>query len=259
MATGQPKARNRKLPAGSSGALLSLSATKRINTRSTLQLWGMEAAGPLVHISVTIPCSVFLASLLIVLICFPTEHSWPPISIFFSILLSIPLGPLWEEISWRAFTLRELESRFSRIVAALIVGLYWAIWHIPLWLTTLNLTRDLVIPVLLIASANLVGWSVTFAFLYNQSGRSLPVVIVMHGMYAAIQNLVFATAPYRNLHLIVISAILSVCRGLCLAKRTKCVSNSNFSSGGGLAQLPPRMSHQESGRPLGGLRNIGPV
>jgi hypothetical protein len=49
MATGQPKARNRKLPAGNSGALLGFSATKRINTRSTLQLGGMEAATPLVH------------------------------------------------------------------------------------------------------------------------------------------------------------------------------------------------------------------
>jgi uncharacterized protein len=165
-------------------------------------------------LSIALPCSVFTTSLCVVLISFPAKHPWPPVSVFFTSLLSLPFGPLWEEIAWRAFALRKLQSRYSRLAAALMIGVYWAVWHIPLWLVTLNyLTYTL----LLIMCVNLVAWSVIFAFLYNRSAQSLPVVILLHGTYMAAQNQVFAT--YGNIHLIPISAALSVCLAAILARR----------------------------------------
>lgn len=64
---------------------------------------------------------------------------------------------------------------------------------------------------------NLVAWSVIFGFLYNRSAQSLPVVILLHGTYMAVQNQVFAT--YGNIHLVPISATLSVCLAAILARR----------------------------------------
>src|SRR2546426_12026158 len=40
-------------------------------------------------------------------------------------------------------------------------------------------------PQLLVATLNLTAWSVVFAFLYERSGWSLPVVILLHASYVA--------------------------------------------------------------------------
>jgi membrane protease YdiL (CAAX protease family) len=143
-----------------------------------------------------------------VLTNFPSPLSRPSILLLVTSLLSLPFGAVWEEIAWRAFALRGLENHYSRLVAALIIGVYWAAWHIPLWLATLNY---LTIKLLLLACLNLIAWSIMFSVLYDRSEQSLPVTILLHGTYFTIQSLVFAAIPYSNIHLIPIAALLSVC------------------------------------------------
>jgi membrane protease YdiL (CAAX protease family) len=109
-----------------------------------------------------------------------------------------------------------LQWRYSRLVSALIIGMYWAVWHIPAWLLTLNY---LTITLLLIACINLICWSVIFAFLYERSGQSLPVTILLHATYLTVQNLAFATVSYGNIQLIPISAALSACLAAIVATR----------------------------------------
>jgi uncharacterized protein len=167
-------------------------------------------------LSVALPSSVFLVSACIVLVFFPARFSRPSLGVLAMSLVSVPFGPLWEEIAWRAFALRELQGRYSRLVSALILGVYWAAWHIPLWMLTLNY---LTMTLLLILCCNLVSWSVIFSFLYNRSRQSLPVVILLHATYLAVQNEVFAAVSYRNILLIPISAALSVCLAAILARR----------------------------------------
>jgi membrane protease YdiL (CAAX protease family) len=38
-----------------------------------------------------------------------------------------------EEIGWRGYILPYLEKRFGLIIGSLILGMVWAVWHIPLW------------------------------------------------------------------------------------------------------------------------------
>jgi membrane protease YdiL (CAAX protease family) len=79
-------------------------------------------------LAVALPCGVSLVALDVVLLYFPKAHSFPPVIDFFKVLLmTLPLGPLWEELAWRAFALRKLESRYSRLVSALLLGAYWAV------------------------------------------------------------------------------------------------------------------------------------
>ena len=42
---------------------------------------------------------------------------------------------LAEEPGWRDFALPRLQRRFSPIIAALILGPLWGVWHLPLFLT----------------------------------------------------------------------------------------------------------------------------
>ena len=42
-------------------------------------------------------------------------------------------GPLGEELGWRGFLLPEFQKKYSNLKSAIIIGVIWFIWHIPLW------------------------------------------------------------------------------------------------------------------------------
>lgn len=42
-------------------------------------------------------------------------------------------GPLGEELGWRGFLLPELTKKFSNLKSAVIIGMIWFCWHIPLF------------------------------------------------------------------------------------------------------------------------------
>ena len=56
-------------------------------------------------------------------------------SLYIGFLMIIPMiiGGGIEEIGWRGLLQPELEKKYPHIVAAVSVGIIWAIWHLPLW------------------------------------------------------------------------------------------------------------------------------
>jgi uncharacterized protein len=46
------------------------------------------------------------------------------------------LGPLPEEIGWRGYALPSLLNKFDPLVATLVLGIAWCIWHVPLFFMT---------------------------------------------------------------------------------------------------------------------------
>jgi len=163
-------------------------------------------------LAVVLPYGIFWVSLGAVLFYLPRPHSLPsPSESLRVFLMSLPFGPLWEELAWRSYALRKLQAHYSQLVSALCLGVYWAVWHWPLWLVTLNLNQNSRIAVLFMASINLVAWSVIFAVVYNRSAQSLPVVICLHASYVASSDRVFAAIPHAHLHLIGFSAVVSIC------------------------------------------------
>lgn len=197
---------------------------------SSLGKWRIQSKWYL--LAVALPCGLFLAALELVLLVFPTDNHLPPSSQFFrSFLLTLPFGPLWEELAWRSFALRKLQLRYSTLWSALIIGAYWAVWHIPLWLLTLNLNPNTRLPVLSLTSASVVAWSIVFAYLYDRSSQSLPATILLHTTYVAASSQVFSAVPYGQLHLIEVSTALSVCVGAITAGylRTDCRAGGRLS------------------------------
>lgn len=51
-----------------------------------------------------------------------------------SLVLSIITGAMGEELGWRGFLLPRLQQRYDALTSSLIVGVIWALWHLPLWL-----------------------------------------------------------------------------------------------------------------------------
>jgi membrane protease YdiL (CAAX protease family) len=166
-----------------------------------------------------LPTGVFWVSLGGVLLYYPTPHALPSTTRFLQVfLLTLPFAPLWEELAWRAYALRKLQAHFSQLASALILGLYWAFWHVPLWLVTLGLSRDNRAIVLSLGTISIFAWSVVFTFLYNRS-QSLPVVILLHGTYLAISDLTYGVVRAGQLLFVVLSAVLSVCLAVAVARR----------------------------------------
>lgn len=81
---------------------------------------------------------------------------------------------LGEEPGWRGFALRQLQRRHGALVASLILGMVWAVWHIPLLSTEIAGAQAVPFMVSVVAA------SVVLAWLYNGSGGSVPMTMLMH-------------------------------------------------------------------------------
>jgi membrane protease YdiL (CAAX protease family) len=79
-------------------------------------------------------------------------------------------GPMGEEPGWRGFAQPRLQSGRSPLVAALIVGMLAAGWHLPLLPSVPS-------PIQLLAP---VAFAVLAAWVYNRTGGSVLLAILLH-------------------------------------------------------------------------------
>jgi CAAX protease family protein len=98
---------------------------------------------------------------------------WQAIGTFF--LTVVIIVGLFEEVGWRGFALPRLQRKLSALWAALLLGVAWALWHLPELISDPTGQRP-VVQFLLWALI----LSVIFSWLYNSTGGSLPIVIICH-------------------------------------------------------------------------------
>lgn len=102
--------------------------------------------------------------------------SW---QMFFPVMALIFLtgGPLAEEYGWRGFALGRLQNKWDALTSALIVGLIWSIWHIPLHF--ISGTTQEQIP--LYQSFIIIPLSsIFYTWLYNNTGGSVLIAMLFH-------------------------------------------------------------------------------
>jgi uncharacterized protein len=87
-------------------------------------------------------------------------------------------GPLGEEPGWRGFALPRLQRLMQPWKASVLLGILWACWHLPLFLSS-EWTSSTIPQFVLI----LVGLSVVMAFVFNLSGQNVLVAICLHAMF----------------------------------------------------------------------------
>jgi uncharacterized protein len=103
-------------------------------------------------------------------------------------------GPLGEEIGWRGFALPRLQASRTAFEASILLGIVWGLWHIPLYFVpgtgqyeTLAAGTHPAFGI-----GGFIGWtiglSVLFTWLFNQTRRSLLIVMLFH---AAVNLAVF--------------------------------------------------------------------
>ena len=91
-----------------------------------------------------------------------------------------------EEPGWRGFMQPELQKRFSPLVAALIVSLFWSLWHLPLYLNGFY-PGDLVGGIIGGAVFR-VFLSIFLAWVYFKSKGNLFAIILLHTSFNVMVN-----------------------------------------------------------------------
>ena len=92
------------------------------------------------------------------------------------------LGPLSEEIGWRGYALGRLQTRWNALTSSLIVGLVWALWHLPLFMMVGTSQHESGVPFIGFL-IKMMSISVLFTWLYNNTKQSLWSAILLHWLY----------------------------------------------------------------------------
>jgi uncharacterized protein len=86
-------------------------------------------------------------------------------------------GGLNEEIGWRGYALDRLQSKYSALVASLLLGVVWIIWHLPVFF--LSGTNQSLIPFWLFMIA-VIPLGVMMTWVYNNTGKSIFAAAMFH-------------------------------------------------------------------------------
>lgn len=99
------------------------------------------------------------------------------------LMAAIKAGPIGEEAGWRGFLLPEMQRRFLAIASALIVGVIWFAWHIPLFFAPIGTAVSggpVTLTSVTIFLIFVLCLSCIYTWLVNRSGGSLLVAILIH-------------------------------------------------------------------------------
>lgn len=122
---------------------------------------------------------------------------------------------LGEELGWRGFITPKLNERFSLVKSATIVGLGWAIWHLPLFFIP-NFGWNVVaaeygfFAIYIPYAISLVLMSILYSWLYRCGSRNIWLPVLLHGSIntAALAFDYMDTQIYNNLIVLFVPAIL---------------------------------------------------
>jgi membrane protease YdiL (CAAX protease family) len=115
------------------------------------------------------------------------EGSWPVVAIQMGPLLlaatvfsTLSGGQVGEELGWRGYALPRLEASVGLGPGALLLGIIWAVWHLPLFYMPGADTNGQSFPLYTI---QVTGLSVALAWLYHKTRGSLVPVMRMHASF----------------------------------------------------------------------------
>jgi uncharacterized protein len=91
-------------------------------------------------------------------------------------LIFVTLG---EEVGWRGYALPALQARYSALLASLILGVLWALWHLPVFFNPdtsySNLPFFLFLPFIVLVA-------VIMTWVFNSTGGSVLMAMFFHAV-----------------------------------------------------------------------------
>lgn len=149
--------------------------------------------------------------------------------LLFGITWGLIGGGLLEELGWTGFAVPALRQRHDALTTALIVGLLWGAWHLPItfWImsgsTSGGLSLAAFLPVFVFFHFGaLPAYRVLLVWVHDRTA-SLPAVMLMHASYSAsrmiLNPLAIAGVALATYDLVSAAALWVVVAGLAVAFR----------------------------------------
>lgn len=123
--------------------------------------------------------------------------SWPrfghegPVVILIAVILSTPFQ-FGEEVGWRGYALPRLAGRMGLARASLLLGLIWGFWHLPQFFVLGADTYRQSFPLFVL---QVIAFSVAIAWLWDRSGQSLLLTMLMHSAVNNTKDIVPSPVP----------------------------------------------------------------
>ena len=107
----------------------------------------------------------------------PSTELFADPAAFIGLLVLITItGAMGEELGWRGFALPRLQLRMNALSASILLGIIWALWHLPLWFAGLGFETIPFWAYMLIG----VSFSILVTAACNSSGGSLLIATLFH-------------------------------------------------------------------------------
>ncbi|WP_255196878.1 CPBP family intramembrane glutamic endopeptidase [Halorarius litoreus] len=124
------------------------------------------------------------------------------------------LPPILEELGWRGYALDRLQLKVSALSASLILGVVWALWHLPLFFIEGSFQHDAVgfaTTGFWLVMTGIVVLSVAFTWIYNNTERSILGIIVLHGWVNFTAEVIVVPDPaYYGLWFVLAGVIVAI-------------------------------------------------
>ncbi|HEY0575820.1 MAG TPA: type II CAAX endopeptidase family protein [Pseudonocardia sp.] len=129
-------------------------------------------------------------------------------SLTISLVLSYPVavvstfilgGPLGEEPGWRGFALPRLQSLDGPLVGSVILGVLWALWHLPLFWS--GVWTPPTIPNIVMFVLMITALTIIMTWVFNNAKGSLLITMLMHASFNTFANRIVSPlfpAPILN-------------------------------------------------------------
>jgi uncharacterized protein len=99
-----------------------------------------------------------------------------------------------EEIGWRGFALPHLQKRYNALIATLIVGTLWALWHLPLVFLVGNPMSEYPFLWFIIIVTN----AFIYTWIYNSTKGSILLVALFHGSLNIVSAFITGVSPVAD-------------------------------------------------------------
>lgn len=112
--------------------------------------------------------------------------SW--VGLFFQLLLFKLFlgGGFGEEFGWRGFMLPEMTKKHSYLYSTVVIGVVWALWHLPAYFLSNKSQEDPLLPFFI----QVMAFSFMFTWFYIKSGESVLIVAILHASFNASMTLI---------------------------------------------------------------------
>lgn len=119
----------------------------------------------------------------------PSNHwtvrgEWDPTGLLVGLLVAmfLDLGAVLEENGWRGYALPRLLTRYSPLVASLVLGLMWAAWHLPVKYDAVTSYGVVGGWYLAAFTVKIVVLTVVMTHFWQRAGQATILAIAMHGL-----------------------------------------------------------------------------